>query len=92
MEAPEQPVEVLADSRRIWRVLDNLMGNICKYALAGTRVYITLEKADTARLTLRNISRDRLGISADELMERFVRGTAPVRPKGRGWGCRLPAV
>ena len=51
VEAPEQPVEVLADSRRIWRVLDNLMGNICKYALAGTRVYITLEKADTARLT-----------------------------------------
>ena len=89
VEAPEQPVEVLADSRRIWRVLDNLMGNICKYALAGTRVYITLEKADTARLTLRNISRDRLGISADELMERFVRGDSSRSTEGSGLGLSI---
>ncbi len=89
VEAPEQPVEVLADSRRIWRVLDNLMGNICKYALSGTRVYITLEKDDCARLTLRNISRDRLGISADELMERFVRGDTSRSTEGSGLGLSI---
>lgn len=89
VEAPEQPVEVLADSRRIWRVLDNLMGNICKYALSGTRVYVTLEKGDCARLTLRNISRDRLGISADELMERFVRGDTSRSTEGSGLGLSI---
>ena len=89
VEAPEQPVEVLADSRRIWRVLDNLMGNICKYALSGTRVYVTLEKDDCARLTLRNISRDRLGISADELMERFVRGDTSRSTEGSGLGLSI---
>lgn len=88
--APEEPVMVLADSRRIWRVLDNLLGNICKYALAGTRVYVDLEKKDgEATLTLRNISRDRLKVSPDELMERFVRGDASRSTEGSGLGLSI---
>ena len=87
--APEEPVMVLADSRRIWRVLDNLLGNICKYALAGTRVYVDLEKGAEASLTLRNISRDRLNVSPDELMERFVRGDASRSTEGSGLGLSI---
>ncbi len=89
VEAPETPVQVMADSRRIWRVLDNLMGNICKYALSGTRVYMTLEKSDCARLTLRNISRDRLGMSPEELTERFVRGDSSRSTEGSGLGLSI---
>lgn len=89
VEAPDTPVRVMADSRRIWRVLDNLMGNICKYALSGTRVYITLEKGERARLTLRNISRDRLGVSPEELTERFVRGDSSRSTEGSGLGLSI---
>lgn len=87
--APEEPVMVLADSRRIWRVLDNLLGNICKYALTGTRVYVDLEKGEEATLTLRNISRDRLKVSPDELMERFVRGDTSRSTEGSGLGLSI---
>ena len=88
--APQEPVMVLADSRRIWRVLDNLLGNITKYALSGTRVYVDLEKREgEAMLTLRNISRDRLKVSPDELMERFVRGDASRSTEGSGLGLSI---
>ena len=72
---PEKAVSIMADGRRLWRVFDNLMGNACKYALSGTRVYISLEEqGKEAVITFKNTSREALNISTDELMERFVRG------------------
>ena len=71
-------------------MLDNLLGNITKYALSGTRVYVDLEKREgEAMLTLRNISRDRLKVSPDELMERFVRGDASRSTEGSGLGLSI---
>ena len=75
VDSPEPPVKIMADGRHLWRVIDNLMSNICKYAMPGTRVYISLEKFNgMVIMTFRNISRSQLNISSEELMERFVRG------------------
>ena len=87
---PEEPVQIMADSRHMMRIVDNLMVNICKYALSGTRVYITLERADGfARISFKNISRCELDISADELMERFVRGDRSRSTEGSGLGLSI---
>lgn len=87
---PEDPISIMADGKRLWRVFDNLLGNICKYAQPDTRVYITLAKQqDRAVITFRNISRDPLNVSADELMERFVRGDASRNTEGSGLGLSI---
>ena len=87
---PEEPVVILADGRHMWRVFDNLLNNICKYALAGTRVYLNLEKAQgKAVVTFRNISASQLNISGDELMERFVRGDSSRSTEGSGLGLSI---
>ena len=87
---PEEPVVILADGRHMWRVFDNLLSNICKYALAGTRVYLNLEQAQgKAVVTFRNISASQLNISGDELMERFVRGDASRNTEGSGLGLSI---
>ena len=80
----------LADGRLLWRVLDNLLSNVCKYALGGTRVYVDLSAHDgRVFLSMKNISRDPLNISADELMERFVRGDASRHTEGSGLGLNI---
>jgi len=87
---PEQPMQIMADGRRLWRVFDNLMSNICKYGQSGTRVYLTLEeKEGQAVITFRNTSRDPLNLTADELMERFVRGDAARSAGGSGLGLSI---
>lgn len=87
---PEQPVAILADGRHMWRVFDNLMGNACKYAQPGTRVYLSLEeREDKAVISFRNISRSQLNISGDELMERFVRGDTSRNTEGSGLGLSI---
>ena len=66
---------ITADSRHLWRIFDNLMGNICKYSQPGTRVYIDLATVDQcAQITFRNTSQYPLEQSTDALLERFVRG------------------
>jgi len=80
----------LADGRLLWRVLDNLLSNVCKYAMAGTRVYVDLAARDgKVVLSMKNISRDPLNVSADELMERFVRGDASRHTEGSGLGLNI---
>lgn len=87
---PETPVTILADGRHLWRIFDNLLGNVCKYALPGTRVYLDLAKKDgAAQVILRNISETRLNISADELFERFVRGDSARSTEGSGLGLSI---
>ena len=74
LEDPSSP-KILADGRLLWRVFDNLLSNICKYAMPGTRVYLS-SAVENGKVVIcfKNISRSALNISADELMERFVRG------------------
>ena len=87
---PEEELYIMADGRRMWRIFDNLMNNICKYALQDTRVYLSLEKSgDNAIFTFKNTSRDQLNISEDELMERFTRGDASRNTEGNGLGLSI---
>ena len=89
---PDKPINVRADGRHMWRIFDNLMGNIVKYAQPGTRVYLDLaERAGKAEVTFRNISRDRLNMSGEELSERFVRGDASRGSEGSGLGLSIAA-
>lgn len=86
----EGNLSAYADGRLLWRVLDNLLSNVCKYAMAGTRVYVDVtERENRVYLTMKNISRDPLNISADELMERFVRGDAARHTEGSGLGLNI---
>lgn len=87
---PEEPVTVMFDGRHIWRVFENLLNNICKYALPQTRVYISLEKqGNEAVIIFRNISKSQLNISSEELMERFVRGDSSRNTEGSGLGLSI---
>ena len=90
VDCPEPPVTIMADGRHLWRVLDNLMSNVCKYAMPGTRVYINLEVFHgMVIMTFRNISKSPLNISSDELMERFVRGDSSRNTEGSGLGLNI---
>ncbi|MFI3212326.1 MAG: HAMP domain-containing sensor histidine kinase [Eubacteriales bacterium] len=87
---PEEVVRIMADGRRLWRVLDNLLNNICKYAQENTRVYLNVEeKNGKAIISLKNISRYPLDISEEELMERFVRGDHSRHSEGNGLGLSI---
>ena len=71
-------------------MLDNLLSNVCKYAMAGTRVYVDLGVRDgMVLLAVKNISRDPLNVNAEELMERFVRGDASRHTEGSGLGLNI---
>ena len=86
---PAEP-HIMADGRLLWRVFDNLLSNACKYAQSGTRVYLTTEVKDReVRIAFRNVSREPLNISAEELMERFVRGDASRNTEGSGLGLSI---
>lgn len=87
---PEETVTILADGRRLFRVLENVLQNAYKYSLAGTRVYADLVcDEETATFTLKNISAAKLNISPDELMERFTRGDAARSTEGSGLGLSI---
>ena len=87
---PEDPLYILADGRRLWRVFDNLRNNVCKYSQPGTRVYLTLEKQGSdAVFTFRNTSREELNVTPEELMERFVRGDSSRSTEGSGLGLSI---
>ena len=87
---PEASLRIMADSRRIWRIFENLMSNACKYALPGSRVFLSLEQqGNDAVFTFRNTSSAVLNVSADELMERFVRGDSARSTEGSGLGLSI---
>lgn len=84
------PVMINADGRHLWRVFDNLMNNIFKYAQEGTRVYIdVIPKDNGSVITFKNISKCPLNISSEELMERFVRGDSSRNTEGSGLGLSI---
>ncbi len=90
LKTPEVPVNVSADSRHLQRIFDNLMVNVLKYSLEGTRVYIDVSKDEkSCNIILKNTSATALNISADELMERFVRGDSSRNTDGNGLGLSI---
>jgi len=89
-DMPDTPLPILADGRLMWRVMDNLLANICKYAMEGTRVYLNASSANREiSVILRNISGSPLNISAEALMERFVRGDRSRNTEGSGLGLSI---
>ena len=87
----DEPICLLADGRLLWRVLSNLLSNVSKYALVGTRVYIDVERTNhsEASISIKNISKDQLNIDPEELTERFVRGDASRHTEGSGLGLNI---
>lgn len=86
---PEEKVMLKIDGQKFSRVLDNLFSNISKYALENSRVYVDLIDEDGVRLTIKNISKYPLNISAEELMERFTRGEKSRTTSGSGLGLSI---
>lgn len=88
---PEETVYIKADSRYLYRILENTYSNVAKYAEENTRVYIDciLEEKNTVAIYVKNISKDELNISADELMQRFVRGDKSRNTEGSGLGLSI---
>jgi len=96
LNSPADHICILADSRRIWRVIENLFNNIFKYALEGTRVYIDLEFREDAEnqkrwvgLSVKNISAKPLKMNPNELTERFIRGDESRTTEGSGLGLSI---
>ena len=89
-QPPAPGTMIQADSRLLSRVMENLVSNVCKYAMENTRVYVTAAVRDgQAVISFKNVSRDELNISPDELMERFVRGDASRHSEGSGLGLSI---
>ena len=87
---PENAVMIAADGRLVWRVLSNLLSNVVKYAMPGTRVYLDLvPQENCVQISLKNISAEPLNVSADELTERFVRGDTSRNTEGSGLGLNI---
>lgn len=88
--APAAPLTIMADGRLLWRVFDNLINNVCKYAQPDTRVYLSAERVGgEVVISLKNISKYPLNITAEELMERFVRGDSSRSTEGSGLGLSI---
>ena len=89
-QSPEERITMLADGRLTWRVLSNLLSNAVKYALPGTRLYVDLHRLDgNVLISLKNISKEQLNVSSDELLERFVRGDVSRNTEGSGLGLNI---
>lgn len=87
---PREPVIILADGRRIWRVLENLYNNVAKYAMEHTRVYVDMQVLEhMACFSIKNISDQALNIDASELTERFIRGDVSRSTEGSGLGLSI---
>lgn len=87
---PKDKVYITADGKLLWRAIENLLSNIFKYALKGSRVYVDIEDlGNEVMLTIKNISAYELNISADELMERFKRGDESRNSQGSGLGLSI---
>ncbi|MGM9604997.1 MAG: sensor histidine kinase [Faecousia sp.] len=86
----EENVFLLADGRLLWRAMSNVLSNAVKYALPGTRLYVDVGAVeDKAVISFKNISGAQLNISAEELMERFVRGDSSRNTEGSGLGLNI---
>ena len=86
----EEDIKITADGKQLSRVFDNLFSNIAKYAMPNTRVYIDIKKSENkTKIELKNISNQKLNITAEELMQRFVRGDSSRNTEGSGLGLSI---
>lgn len=86
----DHPVYAFVDGQKLWRVFDNLIGNILKYSLENTRVYISVkEERNQVVLTFKNVTKYELGEDLDELFERFKRGDQSRHTEGSGLGLAI---
>ena len=84
------PFVISADPRHLWRIFENLMNNICKYAQPSTRAYVNIEKSgQNGKIIFRNTSKYALNIESKELLERFVRGDSSRNTEGSGLGLSI---
>lgn len=89
-EKNDMPAYIFADSRRMWRVVENLFNNICKYAMDGTRVYIDMTNEEgRVEVSVKNISKQQMNIRSEELTERFIRGDSSRSTEGSGLGLSI---
>lgn len=90
MNVPEEPIFMMADGRYMYRVLENIYSNSAKYAMENSRVYVdVIKQSHSVVIQMKNVSQDRLNISVDELMQRFVRGEASRNTEGSGLGLSI---
>ena len=96
VQMPNEGAKVKADSRYLYRVIENLFSNITKYALENSRVYIDVKEGkknkegkETLNISIKNISKEKLNISSEELMQRFVRGDRARHTEGSGLGLSI---
>jgi len=90
LSQPTEKVFINVDGRLMWRATENLLSNVFKYALEGSRVYIDIIDLGTeVKLIIKNISAYELNISPDELMERFIRGDEARNSQGSGLGLSI---
>ena len=86
----DEPSIIYADGQKMWRVLENVFGNVVKYAMEGTRVYAEISNSNKKVVfSLKNISAQPLNFSADELTERFIRGDVARNTEGSGLGLSI---
>ena len=89
-ENTNEHIYVNADGKMLWRVIENLLTNVSKYSMPGTRAYVKVrEMGKFAALEISNVSRDALDIEPDELMERFKRGDKSRNTEGSGLGLAI---
>ena len=92
---PEEPAMILGDGRLLYRIMENMLTNVGKYALEGSRVYIDIDEEhkagepDMRIMTVKNISDAPLNIDTDELMNRFTRGDDARNTEGSGLGLAI---
>ena len=90
LRVPEEKTYIMADGKKLYRVLENLLSNISKYSLDNTRVYIDIiEEDDTVKLTMKNISSYELNFDPEEIMERFKRADESRNTEGSGLGLAI---
>lgn len=90
INTPDAPVYALVDGQKLWRVFDNLIGNILKYSLENTRVYISVHATPSQiHMTFKNVAKYELGENVDELFERFKRGDSSRQTDGSGLGLAI---
>nr|WP_286183924.1 HAMP domain-containing sensor histidine kinase [Clostridium sp. CCUG 7971] len=90
INTPDKEVYIMADGRKLWRVFENLISNILKYSLEGTRVYIDMiTKDNKVNITMKNISNYPLNFNPKEITERFTRGDSLRNIEGSGLGLSI---
>jgi len=90
LEIEEENLTVMADTRKIWRVFDNLLQNISKYSLPNSRVYLSAFRSDDkVNITFKNMSREQIKLSPEELTERFTRNDESRHMEGNGLGLAI---